>query len=98
MAMYSRGTPGNSVGFSRWMDSSVAFSSNRTSRISFAATKTPTFMATVIPNEWKKGITHMIPSLPSWRSVNHEHPCMTFDTRLWWVSMAPFDRPVVPPV
>src|SRR5881396_1893400 len=47
MAMYSRGTPGNIVGFSFWITFSVGSSWNWGIRTSFAALYTPTFIATV---------------------------------------------------
>ena len=49
IAMYSRGTPGNSVGFSFWISFSVISSSNRGRSTSFAALYSPTFMHTVMP-------------------------------------------------
>ena len=96
--MYRRGTPGKSDGFSFWITFSVGSSWNCGISTSFAASEIPRFIATVIPYEWKNGMMHMIPSVPSVRPGNHEAPCFTFATRLRWVSIAPLESPVVPPV
>ncbi len=40
----------------------------------------------------------MMPSFPSSTPVNQDAVCRALLTRLEWVSMAPLDRPVVPPV
>ena len=43
---------------------------------------------------WKNGSTAMITSsAPSWVGAT---VWAMLATRLWWVSMTPFDRPVVP--
>ena len=94
---YSRGTPGKNVGFSRWISFRHCFRSNRGSIASFAARRMPTFIATV-PNEWKNGRTHMMQSSPGRMSEMHPTACIAFDTRLKCESVAPLDRPVVPPV
>ena len=96
-AMYMRGTPGNSVGFSFAIAFSAMSISKRGSRISFAAFVIEKFM-TSVPNEWKKGSAATMPSSP-WRTTfSHAEACSALATRFECESIAPFDRPVVPPV
>ncbi len=58
----------------------------------------PKFIATVIPKTWNRGrqvrITSRSPSI----GANQACSCWTLAIRLRWVSIAPFERPVVPPV
>ena len=96
-ATNSRGTPGKNDGFSLSSSFSAMWTSNRGSRTSLPACEIPKFIATS-PNEWKNGRMHITPSLPRSKNVMHGATCRMFDEMLKCESIAPFDRPVVPPV
>jgi hypothetical protein len=96
-AMYMRGTPGNSVGFSFDIALSAMSISNLGNSTSFAAFVIAKFI-TSVPNEWKNGRAARMPSSP-WRTTfSHAAACRALATRFVWESIAPFDNPVVPPV
>ncbi len=71
--------------------------SKRGTRTSFAPFDTPKFMASV-PNEWKNGRQTRQPPSPGRTTESQALACIALATRLRWLSMAPFDSPVVPPV
>ena len=96
-AMYMRGTPGNSVGFSFDIAFSAMSISKRGSRISFAAFVIEKSI-TSVPNEWKNGSAATMPSSPWRTTLSHAEAWRAFATRFECESMAPLDNPVVPPV
>ena len=56
------------------------------------------FITTAMAKTWKSGSTPIMTSRPSSAPGIIIAPCATFALRLAWVSIAPFDVPVVPPV
>ena len=98
MAVYMVGTPGNSVGFFFVMSCSTGSSSKRGRMMIEPPMATVKFITTVIANTWKNGSTPIMRSLPG--------SIWGFQRSAWWmlawrfacVSIAPFGKPVVPPV
>ena len=98
MAVYMVGTAGNSVAFLALRVFRVCSSSKRGNRIISVPDATAKFITAVIANTWKRGSTPTIFSSPGLRPGNHESICEMLADRLACVSIAPLDRPVVPPV
>ena len=92
------GTAGNRVGCLVSMVFSTSTRLKRGSRISSDPVAMPRFIAAVMANTWKKGITHSIRSPFGSTSPIHNRTCSVLAVTLAWVSIAPFGIPVVPPV
>ena len=80
------------------MTVSTVSSSKRGSRIILAPSLMLKFITTAMAKTWKSGSTPTMTSAPSSASGIIIAACATFAVRLAWVSIAPFEVPVVPPV
>ena len=92
------GTAGKSVGRFLSITLRTVSSSKRGSRIILAPRRMLKFITTVIAKTWNSGRTPTMISPPSSASGITIVAWAAFAVRLAWVSIAPFDVPVVPPV
>jgi len=94
---YIVGTPQKTVTFWVWMVCMIFWGSNLGIKIIVAAKLMGTVMLVVIPYMWNSG--KAVRNV-SWVGVPfiQAAKAMAFERRFVWVSMAPLDVPVVPPV
>ncbi len=92
------GTRGAKVGLNLLMVSSRGSGWGRGTRTSDQPILMAWFMAVERPKTWKKGRAPSMISCPLFIVGNHASICCACLLRLAWVSMTPFETPVVPPV
>jgi len=94
---YIVGTPQKTVTFWFWMVCMIFWGSNFGIKIIFAAKLMGTVMLVVMPYMWNSGKAVRNVSCVGVPFIQAAK-AMAFETRFVWVSMAPLDIPVVPPV